>query len=86
MPCADTIQENSETQASFSQVADADHDHSSQDLCSPFCHCHCCHVHSINFELIVFEPFNGFISNEILGNFKKQGKDIQISLFQPPQA
>jgi len=85
-PCSDTTSDSDDTQIEFSQTTDANHDHSDSDLCSPFCNCHCCHVHTINFGLVAFEPFQGPISNEILTSFQHHGKDFHTSLFQPPRA
>ncbi|MDT0651183.1 MULTISPECIES: DUF6660 family protein [Autumnicola] len=82
-PCSDTVPDSDDTQLEFSQTTDADHNDS--DLCSPFCQCHCCHVHTIDFELMTFEPFQDPISNMILTSFQHHGKDFHTSLFQPPR-
>ena len=85
-PCSDTPPDRNDAQIEFSQATDADHEHQSNDLCSPFCQCHCCHVHAIDFELMAFEPFQDPISNEVFAIFKENGKDFHSSLFQPPRA
>ena len=85
MPCADTASDSNYALNEFSQTADADHDHSVYDLCSPFCQCHCCHVHTINFGLVAFEPIQPAFPLEFFARFDNLGKDIPHSLLQPPQ-
>jgi hypothetical protein len=68
------------------QDLDIDHTHDQQaDSCSPFCSCHCCHVHTINFNSPEFQPLVSNISSEIFTNFDGLSKEIPHSLLQPPQ-
>ena len=85
-PCDDAVAEENEVQTEFSVAADADSDHSSADMCSPFCHCHCCHVHTIDVGMAVFEPLNVIPLQNPLLHFDNLGKDFRNSLFQPPRA
>lgn len=42
MPCADDMNKDGKAISEMSH----DHEHDSgEDLCSPLCFCHCCHVH-----------------------------------------
>ncbi|WP_363317812.1 DUF6660 family protein [uncultured Dokdonia sp.] len=84
-PCADTVVDSDDTQIEYSLTADADHEHSDNDLCSPFCQCHCCHVHTINFGLVAFQPLQPAIPHEFFAHFDNLGKDIPHSLLQPPR-
>ncbi|WP_410543976.1 DUF6660 family protein [Zobellia sp. OII3] len=54
-------------------------------MCSPFCHCHCCHTHTVSFEIFSFEPFQPSIPQEELAHFDSLGKDISLDLLQPPK-
>lgn len=77
--------DTSDTQTEFSQTPDADHNHVNSDLCSPFCHCHCCHVHTIDFGLYAFEPLQPIVVQLSTLHFDSRGKDFQNSLLQPPR-
>ncbi|MUH36011.1 hypothetical protein D9O36_09175 [Zobellia amurskyensis] len=85
VPCsdADIVTDNQVTVAADNGV---DHGHASSDLCSPFCMCHCCHTHTVNFTIFTFEPFQPLISQEELAHFDSLGKDIFLDLLQPPRA
>ncbi|TLP79781.1 DUF6660 family protein [Maribacter sp. ACAM166] len=85
-PCSDTIADNDDVQTEYSQATDGDHNHNSSDLCSPFCQCHCCHMHTIDFGLIPYVPFQPYISNEVFAYSQNAGKNFPISLLQPPRA
>ncbi|WP_289063379.1 DUF6660 family protein [uncultured Zobellia sp.] len=85
VPCSD---EGSVTEDGVTVSVDngMDHGHESGDLCSPFCMCHCCHTHTVNFEILTFEPFQSLISQEELAHFDSLGKDVVLDLLQPPRA
>ncbi|WP_083760668.1 DUF6660 family protein [Robiginitalea biformata] len=55
------------------------------ELCSPFCQCHCCHVHTVNFGVSHFEPLQLTIPQNNFAHFDRMGKEISIRLFQPPK-
>ena len=65
---------------------DGNHDHGATDLCSPFCNCHCCHIHTIESNIISFEPLILMNFKEKFAHFDSFGNDISHSLFQPPKA
>jgi len=75
--------DNSQIEATFN--TDLDHSHSAFVLCPPFCTCHCCHVHTIDFGSSNFEPIISGISSEVFGHFDNPGQDITHSLLQPPK-
>ncbi|MEH6657333.1 MULTISPECIES: DUF6660 family protein [Flavobacteriaceae] len=84
-PCVDSKPNSDNTQVEFSQVTDADQEHNDSILCSPFCHCHCCHVHTIDFGLVSFELLQPAIPHQYFAHFDNLGKDIPHFLLHPPR-
>jgi uncharacterized protein DUF6660 len=86
LPCNDTTVDvnNSQTEVVFS--LDWDHNHNASDLCPPFCSCHCCHVHTIDFGSSNFTSINPGIYSEIFAYSDSPGEELTFSLFQPPRA
>jgi len=71
VPCSDAGNVKDDSQVVTVIDFDGEHNHDNTgDLCSPFCHCHCCHSHTIEFELITFEPLHPPILKENFGKFK----------------
>ena len=85
VPCSDAANSADDTQVVTVIDIDGDHDQDCE-LCSPFCQCHCCHVHTINFGLAAFETLQPAIPQEFFVHFDDLGKDIPHSILQPPQA
>ncbi len=84
MPCEDAvISGQDETQ--FQQVDISHHSGTHADDCSPFCQCHCCHVHITNFQDVAAELVSLEISTEISDKQYDLGDDIPRSFFQPPR-
>jgi len=85
MPCNDSSidVDNSQIEAAFN--TDLGHSHSAFVLCPPFCTCHCCHVHTIDFGSSNFKPIISEISSEVFGHIDNLGQDISHSLLQPPK-
>lgn len=54
------------------------------DDCSPFCQCHCCHVH-VNFDLISSKTIEIAISTLIIQKGENSGQEIPNFHFQPPK-
>jgi len=84
VPCNDdgTIADDSRTIS----VVDFDGDHDQDcELCSPFCHCHCCHAHAIsalNFFVEMEHPLtDGEIISKELGIFQ----EVSLRILRPPQ-
>ena len=84
-PCEDSSGIDNDIKVEVSQGGNSNHDHSDLDLCSPFCQCHCCHVHTIYSNLSEFEVNTDIISTSIFLHFDSFGKDIPNSILQPPQ-
>lgn len=55
------------------------------DLCSPFCQCHCCHVHILSFQNIPQEVIDLPVSRLIVETAQNSGTDLPYSHFQPPK-
>ncbi|MDT0690972.1 DUF6660 family protein [Salegentibacter sp. F188] len=58
---------------------------SPEDLCPPFCHCHCCHVHIVDLQTTYFFIFSPEISTLISTRLEAPEKDFSSSLLQPPR-
>ncbi|WP_338150215.1 DUF6660 family protein [Eudoraea chungangensis] len=84
VPCSDAGNVKDDTQITSVSDFDGDHDQDCE-LCSPFCNCHCCHVHTISFGLTTFEPLQPLIPQDNFNHFDSIGKDISLSPLQPPQ-
>jgi len=85
LPCNDANLGTDNQQIEVAFNPDLDHSHTALDLCPPFCTCHCCHVHTIDFGSSNFEPLISEISSEVLGHSDNLGLDISHSLLQPPK-
>lgn len=86
MPCGDDDDNTDDFRLETVADIDDNHNHSgNSDLCSPFCHCHCCHVHVVGFDLFHYDFLNPEVSSEIPIHFDGAGKDILNLPFQPPQ-
>ena len=88
VPCNDAEVESKESVAHFSDHKKQEHhnhEHSS-DLCSPFCQCHCCHIHIIDFQPVAATTITAEINTQNFLHFENTGKDIQTQLLQPPRA
>ena len=84
-PCEDSGNIDNDVRVEISQSGDIDHSHNSLDLCSPFCQCHCCHIHATYFNLEGFIASPQKISTKIFSHFDDSGKDISNSILQPPR-
>ncbi|WP_432264537.1 DUF6660 family protein [Autumnicola edwardsiae] len=72
-----------ETHTAANNEAD---DSGSLELCPPFCSCQCCNLHTIDFEVTVFEPLVLDPKSVAFAHIKGIIKDVSFSLLQPPQA
>lgn len=77
--------DNSDLNEEYLHIADKSHNHSMSDMCSPFCHCNCCHVHTILLDSIKLEPLNPLAPEFYTKHFDAKNKGYHISLLQPPQ-
>lgn len=85
VPCNDAG--NTKDNSQLVSAIDYDSNHGQDcELCSPFCQCHCCQVHTIDSSLVTFEPLQPTIQQKRFVHFNTLGKDLSISFFQPPRA
>ena len=85
-PCEDDASVCDNDTTEISQHSDSDHDHGTSDDCSPFCQCHCCHVHVVQFNPIEIS-FNVLdISTKQFLHFDSLGQDVNETILQPPRA
>jgi Family of unknown function (DUF6660) len=84
-PCEDSSAVNSDVKIEISLITDVDQSHNFLDLCSPFCQCHCCHIHATHFNLEELTVASQKISTDIFLHFDGLGKDISHSILQPPR-
>jgi len=85
MPCNDLSIDENTSQIETAFNTSLDHSHTAFDLCPPFCTCHCCHVHTIDFGSSNFEPVISEISSKVFCHSANLGLDISNSLLQPPK-
>ncbi|WP_081209206.1 DUF6660 family protein [Salegentibacter sediminis] len=86
LPCDDAVVY--EDQENVSVVLDSNQDHresDGQDVCPPFCICHCCHVHVVQFSTAKFEVIEPAVSTLIVQKGERLGEEIPNTHFQPPR-
>ncbi|AFL79542.1 hypothetical protein Aeqsu_0010 [Aequorivita sublithincola DSM 14238] len=85
VPCNDIEPASGDSQ--IEKIADYnnDHNHETADLCSPFCHCQCCQVPTIDNNTIVFEPLTQTVSKEPFTHFESFWEEIPNAFTQPPR-
>nr|WP_313792101.1 DUF6660 family protein [Muricauda sp. UBA7809] len=88
VPCGDSgTASTAKDDAQVVSVMDYDGNHDQDcELCSPFCQCHCCHVHTIDFGIIAFTPLPNPISQENFSHFESVSDGVVSSVLQPPRA
>jgi uncharacterized protein DUF6660 len=84
-PCEDSSTIGNDVKTEISQSTNIDHSNNVLDLCSPFCQCHCCHIHATYFNLDELTVESQKISTDIFLHFNGLGKDITNSILQPPR-
>ena len=84
-PCEDNASFSDDTTTEVSQQSDSDHDHNSSDECSPFCQCHCCHIHATEFAPYQISFTVPDISTKLFLHFDSLGQDFNQTLLQPPR-
>ena len=89
MPCDDTIVSDNQETISVNLTLDQDnedqqHDNKSDD-CPPFCQCHCCNVHVVNFHPSYFKVLDLEIPSIIIQKGENTGIEILDTHFQPPR-
>jgi hypothetical protein len=85
VPCNDDVTVVDDSQTISAVDFDGDHDQDCE-LCSPFCHCHCCHAHAISafdfFAEMEHQLVDGKIISKELGIFQ----EVSLRILQPPQS
>tara|TARA_R110002049_G_scaffold239599_1_gene412938 strand:+ start:6748 stop:7059 length:312 start_codon:yes stop_codon:yes gene_type:complete len=84
-PCEDTSVLDNEVKTEVSQAMNNDHRHNSSELCSPFCNCHCCHIHATYFKIVDFTVSTTDISTEVFYHFNGIEKDFKPTILQSPR-
>jgi len=84
MPCDDEALVVGDA-TEFHQVDQTQASGMAADDCSPFCQCHCCHIHITNFEGEDAELISLEISTQVSAFNNDMGYDIPRSFFQPPR-
>ncbi|WP_299183378.1 DUF6660 family protein [uncultured Aquimarina sp.] len=84
-PCEDNNMLDDDDKIEVAQADDDNHQHQDPDLCSPFCICHCCHIHATHFKIVDFTITTIDISTEVFYHFKGLEKDFNSTILQPPQ-
>ncbi|XCF04745.1 DUF6660 family protein [Tamlana crocina] len=85
VPCEDNGIPDNEVKTEISQALDNDHQHQGADLCSPFCQCHCCHIHVAQFNVLDYSLSNIVVQTQVFNHFEGLEKDFNTTLLQPPQ-
>ncbi|MFI2744079.1 DUF6660 family protein [Zhouia sp. PK063] len=84
-PCTDTDVFSNNFQTEVVAFSNLDHNHNTSDLCSPFCTCHCCHVHTVDFSSADFKLINTEIYSNLFLHFDSLGQEPILSLLDPPR-
>jgi Family of unknown function (DUF6660) len=84
-PCEDSGTVDNNVNVEISQSGDIGDSHNILDLCSPFCQCHCCHVHATYFNWEEFKVASQNISIKIFSRFEGLSLDYSTSILQPPR-
>ncbi|WP_373422834.1 DUF6660 family protein [Halomarinibacterium sedimenti] len=82
-PCEDLSVVSDELKTEISQ--NTNDGHLDFDLCSPFCQCHCCHIHVTHFKVVEYNLSSSLISTKVFHYFEGMESNFSSSLFQPPQ-
>ena len=85
VPCEDNNGFENEVNTEISQNFDNDHQHQELDLCSPFCQCHCCHIHVTHFKVVDYSISNTLISTKVFYYYEGIENSFSNTLLQPPR-
>src|SRR5690606_30090548 len=85
-PCGDSTSIHDLNQDPVAVQLDSSHGHGhSGDQCSPFCQCHCCHVHVVHFNSDPNQIIIPQTSSLQSPHFDRHTLDITLSILQPPK-
>jgi len=85
---SDTSNVNSDSEVTMVAIQDLDIDHSHDkvsDLCPPFCSCHCCHVHTVDFGSSNFKVLIAEIPSKAFLHFDSSVEEPILSFLDPPK-
>ncbi|MDT0642658.1 DUF6660 family protein [Zunongwangia sp. F363] len=86
VPCGDDISQFTNDLQETVSALNTGHSHGMKaDFCSPFCQCHCCHVHVVNFQTSESPLIEQHISTLVIANAVNSGDEIPDTHFQPPR-
>jgi hypothetical protein len=86
VPCEDTPMEMEKVETEISEVITLNKvTAGSVDDCSPFCQCHCCHIHVARFDGTYYPLLEPEISTSILLTGGIIGQEFPDDHFQPPR-
>jgi hypothetical protein len=85
VPCEDIDIIDNEDKTNISQSIGDDYQHLDSDLCSPFCNCHCCHIHATHEMTGDFSVKSTEIFTIVFFYGLGHVKDFNTSILQPPQ-
>ncbi|WP_339704507.1 DUF6660 family protein [uncultured Kriegella sp.] len=85
-PCEDGSVKEGVVHDEMVQSVDDHHGQGNLDLCSPFCICHCCHLHATYFSPADIYLVSNTITTKVFLHFDSLGKDIPNTILQPPRA
>tara|TARA_R110002073_G_scaffold80283_1_gene193579 strand:- start:576 stop:887 length:312 start_codon:yes stop_codon:yes gene_type:complete len=84
-PCEDNAINDNDVKVEISKNGDIGESHNVLDLCSPFCQCHCCHIHATYLSKVDCAIASIDISTKLFFHFNGLEKDFTTSILQPPR-
>lgn len=84
-PCEDAAIDNGSDGDEVVHYSDQHSDNHTQDLCSPFCSCQCCHVNVVEVGLYPYEIISPEISNLPNARFVNSKQEVNYSILHPPR-
>ncbi|WP_408022137.1 DUF6660 family protein [Sinomicrobium oceani] len=85
VPCDDSEVSLYDFQNDLQTQLNHNSDNTEPPVCINFCLCSCCHVNVVNVDVVPFVMPSFDISSEIFFHSDGFGKDLPLSLLQPPQ-
>jgi hypothetical protein len=85
IPCEDAIIHSSFDDDQIGHYSEHDSDHHSEDLCSPFCSCQCCHVNVVDIDVYPYQIISPEISKLPNARFVSSKQEVNYSILHPPR-
>ncbi|WKN45403.1 DUF6660 family protein [Tunicatimonas pelagia] len=88
VPCSDEPVSDVATDQTVVAASQSDahpHGHDSEDFCTPFCQCHCCHSHVVFFAAFGSLDRPEPVTPSFINYTPQAEQSYAFSLFQPPQ-